>query len=206
MRGKFALIIVLIVLFCVVFLLNQLEYICPAELSIEAVGSPVVIQQKNRNLFARIRQVVSDGKFVYVAFGQYGAIQVFDLNGHYQYTISVYSSSQKNGWIGLAAQNGMLYVKDKAYNVYIFSGDKLLAFMEASDAEQQLGDIVFDGNSPDYIIRWGSVWHNGESVDQCVVKRPIWMVYYQNYVGIILIWLIVMAFAGIVIAYSRKTN
>lgn len=156
-------------------------------------GIPVVIESYLRFDDTRITQILDDGNRMYVLVDSYrGYIQVFDLNGEYQYTLSFYHTL--NGSFDMSINDNALYVRDSKHNIYVFHDGEFFAFIPKGDA-----DLVFDGqdfnaSSKRYEIRMGSVWRIDLEKPICVIQRSLHSFLYQYHLD----WLFKFLFLGVV--------
>lgn len=178
---------------------SSLGRVKPLELWGSKLGAPVIVRRASDAVCADIRQIASDSKALYLLYGQYGVVQAYDLDGTYRYSISLYSHS--NGAFRIAAEEGTLYVLDKESNLYCFRDGSFSGFVEKEEAKALASQISFDGRSGNHQIRGSSVWETASG--KPVVKRPLWLVIYQN--GIVtLISLALCLLLGITVCPRRK--
>lgn len=143
------------------------------------LGKPTISFQYSDISSSSIDQIVSDNRFLYILYGEHdGNVQVFDLNGNYQY--SAYFYTHLNGSFKIAAHNDMLYVRDKRRNVYCIKDGECVEFLAEADAHYYLNLLDFNAHSNNYQVRLGSVWKLSESGDTCIIQRPWYSLLYQN--------------------------
>ena len=142
-------------------------------------GFPEISETYSPMISCSIDQIVEDDRYIYVLFGEHkGNVQVFDLDGVYQYTAYFYT--HMNGAFRLAVDNHALYVRDEHHNVYILQNGAFVSFVAKENAADFLEMLNFDASSENYEVRLGSIWKvNGEE-KECVVERPLIAILYQN--------------------------
>lgn len=189
-KFKLVCIVLIVLMLAIVSAANRLDDFCPRDLDAKRQGYPIIIKRKNSILYSGIKQIVADKEYVYVVYGSYGAVQVYDLTGNYQYSIAV--SSQQNGRIRIAVQDGALYIRDKVNNIYIFRNGEFFDFVE-KPAAGILGTVDFNANASDYEVRWGSIWNvSSDSEAYCLIKRPLWLAIHQSGLGFLIMVLMLM--------------
>lgn len=192
-----------------ILLLIYLTSICFRSLSKEPkdqparlYGVPTITSSYSVLENCSIDQIVEDDQFIYVLYGNHdGNVQVFDLNGNYQY--SAYFYCHLNGAFSIAAQNNMLYVRDEHRNIYILGNGKFYSFVEEEDAADLLSSIDFNETSENYEVRFGSIWIVNDKVEKCIIKRPFHSALYQNNFMFILS-LCIPAALGLFFYFNKK--
>ena len=166
---RFTCIIIVFVLLTVTFILNRVGETRPSELHVEEPGRPLVLRRDTDRIYSGIRQIAADDQYLYVLYGSYGVVQVYDLRGAYQYTIALYS--HENGAFRIAVQEGALLIADKLENLFE-------SFLDKTEAATYLEDIPFDSPAENYVVKLSSVWRvSPEGDTACVIKRPVWLVF-----------------------------
>lgn len=129
--------------------------------------------------YCSIDQIVETDSEIYILYGENkGNVQVFDQNGNYKY--SLYFKKHLNGVFRIAAHDTTLYVRDDAYNVYVFLNGAFQKFYRRENAIDILDSIDFNNHASDYAVRFGSVWRVDENEQTCIIKRPLLSMLYQN--------------------------
>ena len=181
----------------VLFVLNIVSLICPAELVAKSTEAPVLIVRDNDFLCTGISQIVSDDENIYVLYGKYSVVQVYTHDGEYCYSISVYNHT--NGRTEIATHQNCLYICDKINNVYIFNNGKMKQYIDRHESHSIRSQISFGVWDSAYTVRSGSVWHSPDGVLlQRVIQRPVWLLVYQNDM-LSLLMLILVALAGAIL-------
>lgn len=164
-------------------------------------GVPVKIEEYVDFSAYRIEKILDDGKRMYVLINDHeGYIQVFDLEGIYQYTLSFYNSGK--GALTMAMEANNLYVIDRENNVYIFQDGDFVEFVEYNNANRQLQQLNRNDFSKRYEIRLGSVWRIDGQEAICVIQRSFKSFIYQYYIDQLFLPVIVL----ILIIYRTYSN
>ena len=175
--------IILILIVCLLiaslFIMDIMGMIRPAELYASEVGTPIVIKRENDFLCSEITQIASDDNNLYILFNSYNVVQVYTLDGIYQYSIGV--RAHTNGRNQIATRDNSLYISDKQSNIYIFKDGSLAQFVAQDESAEIHDTINFWADDPQYQVKGSSVWFMPEDADAyCVVQRPFWLALYQN--------------------------
>ena len=167
-------------LFALLFIFGILPKSTSSEsLSALICGIPVFSSEYFDSSNLSIDQIVEDENHVYILFGEHtGLVQVFDTKANYQYTIKFYE--HLNGAFRIAAQNGLLYVRDMRGNVYIIQNAGCVQFIESENAAVLRKTIDFGSHSNHFELRFGSVWYVNENEEYCFLHRPLISVIYQD--------------------------
>lgn len=177
----------LIICIFVTELINILHPNYKDKLPQPSYGKPVLIETYLNFNNKPISQIVDDGTYMYVlADSHNGYVQVYDLNGQYQKTISLQRQSI-SGAFSIACQDGILYIRDDNHNFYTFEHGDYLEFVEDENISGRLKHILFDGNSNHFKVRFGSIWRMDTPTPICVVKRPFYSFIYQYSLDTVLI-------------------
>lgn len=132
-------------------------------------GQPV-ISTDFPELDISIEQVLQDNRYIYVLLHHSnGIVQVYDLEGNYQFSLFFYCHG--HGGFSLALADNTLYVQDMRENVYVFTNGIFQRFVEAADAQMEFTELDFKSrdSSANYEIRENSVWRISEKEDVCIV-------------------------------------
>ena len=107
---KIQIIFILIVCLLIASLLimDIIGMVCPAELYASVEGTPIVIKRENDFLCSEITQITSDDNNLYILFNSYNVVQVYTLDGIYQYSIGV--RDYTNGRNQIATRDNSLYI------------------------------------------------------------------------------------------------
>lgn len=205
MRGydkfKIICVTVIITLIAVLHIVNRADSYCPPELKAASPGIPIIKELDNNTLFSGIKQIVEGEKYLYVLYGKHGIIQVYDLFGNYQFSISVYS--HKNGRIKLAYQDGKLFVRDKQNNLYAFTDNALSDYFDKTISGKYIELMDFQQSAPNYHLHMGSVYKITVASSQCIIQRPAWLALHENGMGTIAM-MGLMAILGVILLYKKK--
>ncbi len=181
-----------ILVFLIVFILvtRLISILHPnhnAKLPQPSYGKPVLIDTYVNFNNKPISQILDDGTYMYVlADSHNGYVQVYDLNGQYQKTISLQRQSI-SGAFSIACQDGILYIRDDNHNIYKFEYGKFLEFVEDENVSGKLNHIQFNGKSNRFKLRFGSIWRMDMPTPTCVVKRPLYSIIFQYSLDTVLI-------------------
>ena len=182
---QFVLLSVLLCLLCLMAILSafrSMGRICPKELRVKEIGKPIITHEAVRHNYLGINQIVSTQDEIYIMYSNYGVISVYKNTGTYMYSISVYS--HKNGRVRISVFDDLLYVQDKAGNIYRFQGDTLLDFLPRDQAKNLVKNINFDAESKEYFLKGASIHRQtGDSTSECVISRPFWLIFTQAQVA-----------------------
>lgn len=176
---SYCILVLLIICILVTQLINILHPNYKDKLPQPSYGKPVLIETYLNFNNKPISQLVDDGTYMYVLADRHnGYVQVYDLNGQYQKTISLQRQSI-SGAFSIACQDGILYIRDDNHNIYTFEHCDFLEFVEDEDVSGKLNHIHFDGKSNRFKVRFGSIWRMDTPTPICLVKRPFYSIIYQ---------------------------
>lgn len=131
-----------------------------------ARGSPVRFEYKASTGSYRLHQVVNDNDHMYLLYGYNGVLEVYSLDGTYQYAYSLYADM--NGRF-IEKYNGVsLYLFDMHGNVYVFEKGVFIKYLPREEALPIRTAVSTLGDSTRFKIRSGSVWEG----DTCLISRP----------------------------------
>lgn len=171
--------VLLIICILVTQLINILHPNHKGKLPQPSYGKPVLIETYLNFNNKPISQIVDDGTYMYVLADRHnGYVQVYDLNGQYQKTISLQRQSI-SGAFSIACKDGILYIRDDNHNFYTFEHGDYLEFIEDENVSGKLNHIQFDGKSNRFKVRFGSIWRMDPPTPICLVKRPFYSIIYQ---------------------------
>lgn len=143
------------------------------------LGTPLIGTERSYKNMSSITQIMADQKHIFVVYGYDSVVEVYALDGIYQYSIAVYN--HQNGRTEIAANEGTLYICDKIHNVYLFSGHDYLEFIDRSNSRELRSKLALGKNSTEYVARLGSIWcYPTDGDPYCVIKRPVLNALYQN--------------------------
>lgn len=196
---KLIILLVLMALILGVFLLKIAGQQSQRTNIASTLGNPhVLLNQENNNLNSSITQVVEYKDYIFLVYGYESIVQVYSLEGIYQYALSVYNYS--NGRAEIAIDNDVLYLCDKHRNMYAFRGKAFIEFIDKTHSDDLHDMLHFGRNSPHYAIKAGSVWYTNGEHSHCVVKKSAWQVFYQNnLLELLLLFLLILV--GIVLRF-----
>ena len=199
---RFVALCIIISLLGIIFLLNVISSFCPLELIAKSIEMPITLVRNNDFLCTNISQIVADENHVYVLFGNYSVLQVYTLNGDYEYSVSVYNHMK--GITSIATHNNSLYICDKIDNVYVFSNGELSEFIDRTQSLSIRRKLPFGASSSEYRVHLASVWYApGGELSKCVIQRPAWLAIFQNNLLFILQFTLIV-FAGAILLFFRK--
>lgn len=197
----------IIILFLLLFLVsNVTSHLSsnPQDSPARILGIPTITNTYTPLERCSIDQIVEDDSYIYILFGEHdGNVQVFDLNGNYQY--SVYFYTHLNGAFSLAVRENVLYVRDEQKNLYIFCNGSFDSFISKEDAKKLLELLDFNDNSSNYTVRLGSVWRTNGNEDICIIKRPLISTLYQGDLMFFATLFIVLLF-GLFYVFHKTSN
>lgn len=171
--------VLLIICILVTLLIDILHPNQTTKLPQPSYGKPVLIDTYVSFHNKPISQIVDDGTYMYVlADSHNGYVQVYDLNGQYQKTISLQRQSI-SGAFSIACQDGILYIRDDNHNIYTFEYGDFLEFVEDENGSESLKHILFNEKSNRFKLRFESIWRMDTPTPTCVVKRPFYSFIYQ---------------------------
>ena len=135
-------------------------------------GQPVV-SANYENVDSSIEQVLQDDKYIYAMLHHSnGVVQVYDLEGKYQFTLFFYCHTK--GGFSMALVENTLYVQDMRQNVYVFQGGTFQQFVKAEDAKTTFPGLDFRTReiSAGYEIQAGCVWRVSGNERVCIIGSP----------------------------------
>ena len=203
-KNKLKIVILLIVLLLIgiLFVLDIMGNICPLALISNTLGEPIIVTRERDLLFTGISQVMSDENNIYILFGTYSVVQVYSHEGEYKYTISVYN--HVNGRTEIAVLDNHLYIRDKAYNIYVFHNGNFVEFIPQAESENSVAMLPYGISDPAYSVHLGSILKSAEDGNaKCVIHRPLILSIYQNNLLFILQCILIMI-AGFILFLSVK--
>lgn len=157
--------------FCLLIILSAILFFKRANVQDSPspqTGMPVIYTEELNLGDMRIDQILHDSS-LYILDGDHGYIRVFDLSGIYQYTIALYD--YMNGYYSMALSDGVLYVRDPHFNMYLFEENSFILFIP-KDEVGQLGKMLdFSLSSDQYVLQFGSVWQIKGNDKVCVIQR-----------------------------------
>lgn len=164
------------------------------------VGTPLVLDQESLLINSSITQVLETKDAIFLVYGYKSIVQVYSLEGTYLYTLSVYNYLNGRTEIAISENVDVLYISDKRHNMYAFSGEDFLEYVDGSGSWDIYTKLNFGRSSPNYTIRSGSVWYSNGEVSRCVVQRPIWQSLFQNNaLDLLLLFLLILI--GVMLRY-----
>ena len=190
-KVKIAVVLALIALIALIFLLGIIGSICPPELIADEEGKPLFLVRDSDLLLTSITQIVSDDNHIYILYGTYSVVQVYEKNGSYQYSLSVYN--HLNGRTEIAVTNNRLYVCDKVNNIYVFEDGTFTEFIGREESANLQKKLPLGASNAAYDVRSGSVWYVPAHAEAyCVIQRPAWLNLYQHDLALRVFFLIIM--------------
>lgn len=173
-------------------------YVEQSKLPEKVYGKPTIIAEHIEFESSPVSQIVDDGTHLFIMVDSHrGYIQVYDLLGNYQETISLYEPFL-NGVFNMATDSDMLYVRDPEGNVYAFCSGEFIEFVSQDNVPIWIKEMNYKDDSEHYRIRFGSIWRIDEHEQTCVVQRSLKAIIYQYNLNW-LITVIVLLFFGFAI-------
>ena len=151
-------------------------------------GAPFFFENQ-RNYWGAIEDYLVCKDKLFVLYGRKAILECYDLNGNYLYSYSFFSDG---GGAFLFIDKGNTVLIGSDYDSYIFSPDSGLVEHNAADLSNwklqykknpEL-DVIAD-NGDRYELHWASIYKispNGNR--ERVIKRPFWMILFQNHLCI----------------------
>lgn len=190
-KVKITVVLTLLALIALIFFLGIIGNICPPELIAAAEGTPLILVRDDDLLLTSISQIVSDGNNIYILYGTYSVVQVYGMDGSYQYSLSVYNHT--NGRTEIAVKNNRFYVCDKVSNIYSFENGSFIEFIDRKESADLRKKLPFGASNAEYDVRSGSVWYTPDHEDAyCLIQRPAWLNLYQHDLNLFIFFLIIM--------------
>ena len=198
-KAKLVVLLALSLLVGCTFILKLIGNLGQRKLNAREVGSPIVSTQDCGFISSSITQILTDEANIYLVYGYRSIVQVYSLDGTYQYTLAVYNHN--NGRTEIGVNDDILYIRDKINNIYLFSEEKCIGFWNRSDLQGLPGDLYFGINTPNYSVKGGSIWYGSDDTDSyCVIHRSGLLALYQdNVIDLLLLFLVIMI--GIVLRF-----
>lgn len=163
-----------------VFILKIVGGLSQKLVTANTVGTPLVLDQENNLINSSITQVLETKGAIFLVYGYKSIVQAYSLEGTYLYTLLVYNYINGRTEIAFSESEDVLYISDKRHNMYAFSGEDFLEYVDGSSSWDIYTKLNFGRSSPNYTIRSGSVWYSNGEGARCVVQRPIWHSLFQN--------------------------
>ena len=177
-RTRLIISFVLLILLAIFYSVNRIGSLIPSYLKNAEIGRPLVTEEE-KTIRSEITQIVSDEGSIYVLYGRYGVVQEFDINGTYKRAYAV--CCHPNGRIRIAINNGMLFVRDKVDNIYVFSEGIFLEFVSSDQADPIINAVDFEEISDAFEVRFGSIcYRTADHEPYCLINRPAWLMVYQE--------------------------
>lgn len=173
----------------------------------DTAGLPLVWNQENAVINSSITQVLETKDTLFLVYGYKSIVQAYSLEGTYLYTVSVYNYNNGRTEIVYNKNEDILYISDKRHNVYAFSGEDFLAYIDESDAWDLYTKMYFGRSTPNYSVKAGSVWYTDGENALCVVERSVWQALYQsNVLDLMLLFLLILTGFVLRFPYPKKQN
>lgn len=199
-RVRLAVLFFLSIIVLGVFILKIAGGLRQKVVTANTVGTPLVLDQENHLINSSITQVLETKDAIFLVYGYKSIVQVYSLEGTYLYTLSVYNYLNGRTELAFSESVDVLYISDKRHNMYAFSGEDFLEYVDGSGSWDIYTKLNFGRSSPNYTIRSGSVWYSDGEVSRCVVQRPIWQSLFQNNaLDLLLLFLLIVM--GIVLRF-----
>lgn len=199
-RVRLAVLFFLSIIVLGVFILKIAGGLSQKVVTANTVGTPLVLDQENHLINSSITQVLETKDAIFLVYGYKSIVQVYSLEGTYLYTLSVYNYLNGRTELAFSESVDVLYISDKRHNMYAFSGEDFLEYVDGSGSWDIYTKLNFGRSSPNYTIRSGSVWYSDGEVSRCVVQRPIWQSLFQNNaLDLLLLFLLIVM--GIVLRF-----
>ena len=158
-------------------------------------GIPTEYVEEQISITKGINQILEDSKHIYILFDSSndGIVQVYSREGNYQKTIQCYS--HMNGRFQIAVHDQNFYLRDKEGSLYRYYDGEFIEFIDSRQAASLRKRIDFETSSPNYELRFGSVWKINDDESKCIVERPLGSVLSQSN-ALLISSLAIIAFGG----------
>lgn len=123
----------------------------PAQQPIHGVGWSITGERGARN--TQVTKIEGTAELIYITYSSKPDIDVYDLNGAFQYTIQLPDS--QNGAVSIDCRDGMLIAKAKGRNaeghdVFLFQGEELVESMDYDQAMERGLVPIWNDKESDY--------------------------------------------------------
>lgn len=151
---------------------------CPRDLVAQAEGVPIIKAEPIPANRLGIQQIAESSERIYLLHQKYCIVSVYNKNGEYAYTISVYS--HKNGIAYIAVVQDKLHLLDKNQNLYVFNDDRLVMFSKYENSAALRNNIDFEVQSSMYFRKGSNIYAYADNGDeQPVIVRPWYLSVFQ---------------------------
>ena len=123
----------------------------------------------------KIVQIINDNNCIFILYSQSDEniyIQAYNLNGTYEYTISV-NRDGATGHAHIMLHEGKLLVHDYQYNIYIFEKGQQIAFYVNDNSPKWTQTLNFTEQSSNYVVKYGSIWYENNEDSYCFISRSL---------------------------------
>lgn len=174
---SFLLVLVLILAFVNFLLVVFPGY--PRELMAQTEGVPIVKTEPVASNRLGIQQIAESADRIYLLHQKYCIVSVYNKNGEYEHTISVYS--HPNGRARIAVVEDKLHLLDENDDLYVFHGTRLVMYSEKENSAHLRAGIDFDSQSKNYILRGSNIYtYDDECNVLLIIERPWYLSLYQR--------------------------
>ena len=189
----------ILLLFCIAVSVIRKEH----EIKLVA-GMPAEYVQEQISITKSIDQIVEDCNYIYVLFdsSKDGIVQVYSQEGYYQKSIQCYS--HMNGRFQIAVHDQNFYLRDKEGSLYRYYDGTFIEFIDSRQAASLRKRIDFETSSPNYALRFGSVWRINDDESRCIIERPLGSALSQSNV-LLVSSLLIIAFGGY-LSFKRSSK
>lgn len=204
-RGKLILLLILYLLMFIVVIIKFTDGLIWRVERATTVGIPLISNQENAIVNSTITQVLETKDTIFLVYGYKSIVQAYSPEGTYLYTLSVYNGLTGLTEIAYSKSNDVLYVSDKRRNMYAFSGEDYLEFIDESRSWDLYTKLKFGRSSPHYSVKAGSVWYTNGEESRRVVSMSAWhSIYQSNVIDSLLFFLLIMI--GFVLRFQHPSK
>ena len=206
-RMKYAICFCFILFLCLdaaIFLLSKTP---PDIVKSMKTGDLPKVFTEEKQYFSSLSDYAVHGDFVYILFGDIGVLEVYSLDGVYQKSFAF--GIQKTGTAELFVNADGIWLEDQGHALFCFcqgdyvksgsvQNDKSLrsSFLESKDAR-----VSSDGWQ--YRLKWTSICRS-KGKSEVVIERPWTYILVQEFVPLILHFLVLASFAALFFAFRKK--
>ena len=152
---------------------------CPGELVAQNEGVPIIKTEPIPANRLGIQQIAESSDRIYLLHQAHPIVSVYNVNGEYAYTISVFSHN--NGRAQIAVVQDKLHLLDKKGNLYVFNDKQLVLFSSYDDSATQRMDVDFDTQSSKYYREGSNIYtYVQDGTSELVIERPWYLSLFQR--------------------------
>lgn len=154
------------------------------------------ISYREQQPAATVSDFAVSSKQIYIYYDKFGLVEAYDLFGEYICSITVYCPRNGKGEIGL--DGDVLYIKDRAGNIYCFEDNEQIGFYK-NDAIQ-ISDEIYSAGRTGYTLASGQLIADAQNA---VILDLADSSFYGVYTNCAIIIVVVFA---VVIGFSIKNK